>query len=132
MLKNHDFGQEEDLKRDTMLIDTFKLSKFLVGKIKNTNKHLIIDSHLSHYIPSKYADLCVIMACSNLKTLKTRLKKRGYNALKIRENIDSEIFQVCKIDATEIGHTILLIDSSRNINFTRFLNAYGILFDQKL
>src|SRR3989344_3218410 len=48
---------------------------------------------------------------SKLKKVKKRLEKRGYNKLKIRENLDAEIFDVCYEEAKELGHKVEVIES---------------------
>jgi adenylate kinase len=105
-----------DKKRDTKIIDVKKLNKVLVMQIKKYKqekiKGIVIDSHLSHYLPKKYVDLCIITKCA-LKTLKKRLEKRNYSKEKIRENLDAEIFDVCRIEALEKGHKIKVIDTTK-------------------
>jgi adenylate kinase len=100
-----------DKKRDTKIIDTGKLNKALIKIIKERKKGVVIDSHLSHYLPKKYVDLCIITKC-NLKELQKRLVKRGYSKEKVRENMDAEIFDTCKVEAMERGHKIKIIDTS--------------------
>src|SRR3989344_1878067 len=98
-------------KKDrSYVVDVKKLNKFLIGLIKK-NKNLVIDSHLSHYLPSKYVDLCIVTKC-NLKELKKRLERRGYSKEKIRANIDCEIFDVCYIECLENGHKVKVVDAS--------------------
>ena len=78
----------------------------------NKNNRLIIDSHLSHYIPQKYIDLCVVCKCE-ISELKKRLKERGYKDKKIRDNLDAEIFDVCLTEAQEqYKHKILVVETS--------------------
>ena len=103
-----------DKKRRTYVVDIKKLNPILIKLIKE-NKDLIIDSHLSHYLPKKYVDLCIITKC-NLKTLEKRLKKKRYNKAKIRENLDCEIFDICLNEAKEAKHKILIVDTSKGIN----------------
>jgi len=43
---------------------------------------------------------------------KTRLK---YSKEKVRENLDSEIFDVCLVEAKENGHKIKIVDSSKGL-----------------
>ncbi len=97
-----------DRKRKAYVVDTKKLNKFLIRLIGESKKKLVIDSHLSHYLPKKYLELCIITKC-NLKKLKNRLEKRGYSKSKVRENLDSEIFDVCLNEAKEMGHKIKII-----------------------
>jgi adenylate kinase len=104
-----------DKKRKTKIIDTNKLSKALVSIINNPDKGIVIDSHMSHFIPSNYVDLCIVTKC-DLKKLNKRLKKRGYHKSKIRENLDSEIFDICYNEAKERGHKILVVDTTKKMN----------------
>ena len=71
-------------------------------------KCLVIDSHLSHYLPARYVDLCIVTK-TDLKKLKKRLEKRGYSAAKVRENMDAEIFDVCLNEAKEEGHKVKVV-----------------------
>ena len=96
-----------DKKRKCKIVDTKKLNKALIGLI-NKNRDLVIDSHLSHFLPSKYVDKCYVTKCE-LKELEKRLKKRKYYKDKIRENLDTEIFDVCLEEAKEKGHNIEII-----------------------
>ena len=53
--------QGYDKKLKTRLVDTKILNKFLINLIENSaGKGMVIDSHLSHYLPEKYVDLCII------------------------------------------------------------------------
>ncbi|MEK6853953.1 MAG: AAA family ATPase [Nanoarchaeota archaeon] len=85
-------------------LEAFKASK--TGK-----KGIILDSHMSHYLHFKYADLCLVARCS-LKTLEQRLKRKGYGQAKVRENLDAEIFDTCLTEAQEKGHKILAFDTT--------------------
>ncbi len=97
-------------KLDSYEVDVRKLNKFLIGIINRSN-NLIIDSHLSHYLPREYVDYCVVCKCG-LKVLKKRLEDRKYSKRKISENLDSEIFDVCFVEALEKKHKIIVVDTS--------------------
>lgn len=102
-----------DKKRKTKIVDTEKLNRFLIKKINELKKGgktkgVVIDSHLSHYLPKKYVELCIVTKC-DLKRLKKRLAKRRYSEKKVRENLDCEIFDVCLNEAREAGHRIKII-----------------------
>src|SRR3989344_7283091 len=91
------------------------LNKFkLLVKDKTKEHNLIIDSHISHLLPKPLVNLCIVLTCSNLKLLEKRLKKRKYPSEKIRENLDAEIFQVCLMEAKEMGHRIITFDTSKD------------------
>ena len=63
---------------------------------------------MSHFLNPRYVDLCIILK-ANLKVIESRLKKRGYSKAKIRENLDSEIFDVCLNEALENGFSSKLV-----------------------
>src|SRR3989344_9131342 len=96
-------------------VNTNKLNKFLINLIKHSKNNLVLDSHLSHYLPSKYVDLCYVTKC-DIKQLKNRLMKRRYNKEKIRENLDAEILDVCLTEALENKHKVKIIDTTKGIN----------------
>jgi adenylate kinase len=105
-----------DKKRSCYVVGEQKLVRALTkvrqNALKEGEKGLILDSHMSHYMPSKYANACILTFCS-LKTLKARLTKRGYSAAKVRENLDAEIFDICLTEAAERGHKILLFSTTK-------------------
>ncbi len=111
LIHDNNLSDGYDKKKECEIVDTEKLSKFLVDFINKSKQNLVIDSHLAHYLPKKYTDLCIITKCE-LKELKKRLEKKGYNNEKIRENLDSEIFDICLNEAIERGHTILIFDTT--------------------
>lgn len=114
IVKENKLNEKYDKKRRCYVIDTNKLNKLLIKLIKDSKESLVIDSHLSHYLPKKYVDLCIVTKCS-LKTLEKRLKKRKYNKKKIRENLDCEIFDVCLNEAKENKHKTMIINTSKGI-----------------
>ncbi|MBR9675899.1 AAA family ATPase [Candidatus Woesearchaeota archaeon] len=88
------------------VIDEDKLSG--VVRKEFVNKDVVLDSHLSHHISSEIIDLCIVTKC-DIKVLKKRLEKRSYSEEKVRENLDSEIFDVCRIEASEKGHEPIVV-----------------------
>jgi len=124
LVKEEKLAESYDKKRKCFVVDTNKLNKKIIAKIKQ-NENLIIDSHLSHYLPKKYVDLCIITKC-NLKVLEKRLKNKHYSKQKIRENLDCEIFDVCFNEAKESGHKIIVVDTSKGIKIKSILNSLRI------
>lgn len=110
--KNKSVVTGYDKVRKCKTIDIKKLNKILIKIIEKSKEDLVIDSHLSHFLPKKYVDLCIVTKC-DLKVLKKRLKKRKYSEKKIRENLDVEIFDVCLNEAKEMGHKIKIIDTTK-------------------
>lgn len=138
IINKHDISEGYDEQRKTKVIDIKKLNKYLIKKIKDFNEinakksnkikkytRLIIDSHLSHYLPKKYVDLCIVTKC-NLKMLEKRLKKRRYSKEKIRENLDAEIFDICLEEAKEKKHKIMIIDTTKGIKTNKVINELNL------
>lgn len=110
VIEENKLKERYDRKRKTWEVDVDKLNKVLVKLIKDSNKNLVIDGHLSHYLDPRYVDKVVIMKC-NLRKLKKRLERRGYSESKIRENLDAEIFDVCFEEAKSMKHKIEVVES---------------------
>lgn len=104
-------------------VDLKKMISLVKKKIGETKNGLIIDSHISHLLPKKIVNLCIVTTCSNLKKLESRLKKRGYSKQKIRENLDAEIFQVCLNESREKGHEVIVFDEKDNINLKKLIKT---------
>ncbi|MDP1694612.1 MAG: AAA family ATPase [Candidatus Woesearchaeota archaeon] len=111
VIKQHKLVDKYDKKLKTNIVDVNKLNKVLINIIKEYQKKkqsLVIDSHLSHHLPKKYVDLCMVTKCS-LKKLQQRLKKRKYPQQKIRENMDAEILDVCLLEAILNKHKVKVV-----------------------
>ncbi len=114
IIKKKKLYESYDRKMKAFDVDTKKLNKFLVELIaeekKKKTKCIVLDSHLTHYLPATYVDLCIVTK-TELKRLKKRLEKRGYSKAKVRENLDAEIFDICLNEAKEEGHKIKIIET---------------------
>ncbi len=113
LISNFKLEEKYDRKRKTFVVDEKRFVKLLINIIKiiKTNKKIkgiVIDSHLAHYLPRKYVDLVIVIK-TDLKKLKQRLQKRKYSKLKIKENLEAEIFDVCYEEAKELKHKIKTI-----------------------
>ena len=117
-IKKNKIADFYDPRLKTFLVDTKKLLTFLLPLLKQ-KEDLIIDSHLSHFIPPRYVDLCIVVKCRP-SLLRKRLQKRKYSETKIQENIDAENFDVCLQEAQETGHRLFLIDTTHIVH-KRFL-----------
>lgn len=123
IISRHRLDEGYDKKRKCKIIDIKELNNVLIERIKEAKKqqkNLIIDSHLSHYLPSKVVDLCIITK-TDLKQLEQRLRKRHYSLDKIRENLDAEIFDICYYEAKERGHKIQVVNTSKQYNIGRIV-----------
>lgn len=114
LIKEYKLYYNYNKKLKAYNINIKKLNKFLISLIKNSRNNLVLDSHLSHYLPSKYVDLCYVTKC-DIKVLKRRLEKRKYSKEKIRENLDAEILDVCLMEALENKHKVKITDTTKQI-----------------
>ena len=105
VIEKNKLKEKYDKEMKTWDVDVSKLNKVLIKLIKNSKKNLVIDGHLSHYLPKKYVDKVFIVKCE-LSELRKRLEKRKYKEDKIRENLDCEIFDVCFEEAKELKHKV--------------------------
>ena len=101
------------------------INKKYIKKILNKKiKGIVIDSHLSHYLPKKYVDLAIVAKC-DIKELNKRLKKRKYLKNKIQENIQAEIFDVCYNESLERKHKVVTINTAKSFNISSIVNKLG-------
>lgn len=119
IIKENALEEKYDKKRDCNIIDTKKLNTELM-KLKG---NVVIDSHLSHYLPKEFVDYVVVVKC-DIKDLKKRLEMRGYSKNKVRENLDCEIFDVCLTEAIESGHKVFVIE--KESDYSEFLKLFKI------
>jgi len=115
VISKNKLKERYDRKRRTYVVDEKKLAKILEKMIRDSDENLVIESHMSHFVDPELVDLCIITKCE-LKTLEKRLKNKGYNKEKVRENLDCEIFDICLNEAKENGHKTKIVDTTKNIN----------------
>jgi adenylate kinase len=113
-----------DRKRKCQVVDTRKLNSALIKIIKE-NPNLVIDSHLSHYLPKDYVHRCIITTCG-IEELKKRLEQRDYSDEKIGENLEAEIFETCLTEAEEAGHKVMAVDTTKNYNIESVIKVLGV------
>lgn len=107
-----------DEKRGVPIIDERSFAREALKIVRSdpekAKKGYVLDSHLSHFLPKKYVKRCIITKC-DLKALQKRLTLRGYSAEKVRENIDSEIFDTSLVEAREVGHQVVVVDTTKGV-----------------
>lgn len=90
-----------DEKRDTLIADLEKLSKRVEKAIRNSSKDLIVEGHYaSDVVPSSLASSVFVLRCDP-DDLRIRLEGRGYKEKKVLENVESEVLDVCLVNAIE-------------------------------
>src|SRR3989338_2235864 len=128
-IKKHKLSEGYDKKRKTKIVDVDKLNKFLINTIKEIKSRkkyngTIIDSHISHYLPRKYADLCIVTKCG-IKELNKRLKNKKFHKSKIQENLQAEIFDICYNEAVGRKHNIIAVDTTKGFNINKVAEQIG-------
>jgi len=94
-----------DRKRKTKEVDVMKLAK-AVAKMKVT---AIFEGHFSHLLRP---DVAIVLRCSP-KVLERRLRTKGWDERKIRENVEAEAVDVVLIEALENVPEVCEIDTTK-------------------
>ena len=110
----------KQLNQYTILNKKLKINKNQIKKLKG----IIIDSHLSHYLPRKYVDFCIVTKC-DIKEINKRLQRKGFSKNKIQENLQAEIFDICLNEAKEQKHKVLVIDTTKGFNMGKLAKQLG-------
>ncbi len=103
------------------IINNKKLNK----KNKQRFNGVIIDSHLSHYLPKKYVDFCVVTKC-DIKELNKRLKRKKFHKSKIQENLQAEIFYICHTESMKRKHKVIVVDTTKGFKINNIAKQLGI------
>jgi adenylate kinase len=127
-VKKQKLYEHYDLELRTYVVDEKKLSKELEKHIKEKFKgnNVIVDGHLSHYLRKGFVDICIVLRCS-IAELNKRLLKRKYSKAKIKENLESEIFDICEEEARESQKLVIAIDTSNKSPTVTVNEAYEII-----
>lgn len=80
-------------RRDTLIIDKVAVEDYLTKCLVELEVVLVV-GHYVEFPALQTARLVFVLRC-NPAILRKRLQERGYVQVKIDENIDSEIMQVC-------------------------------------
>lgn len=108
-------------------LKNLNIKEMPIKKQNKTKKFsgIIIDSHLSHYLPRKYVDLCIVTKCG-VGELDKRLKRKKFNKSKIRENLQAEIFDICHNEALERRHNVLVVNTSKGFKIQNIVRRLGM------
>ncbi len=95
-----------DQGRDCFIADLDKLDEYIRRVYKDNL--LLIESHLSHFLNP---DVTIVLRANPL-LLAERLKRRGFSARKIRENVEAEMLDVILAEAVELCEVVYEVDTS--------------------
>ena len=102
--------EARDDERDADVVDEASVER-IAQAIERAHDEFVLEGHMVHDAKPR-EDATLICATCPIEVLKERLEDRGYSAVKVRENLDAEIFQVCRTEADEAGWSVVLYDSS--------------------
>ncbi len=101
-----------DKKRGSYIVDLKKVERYLKKKYGNTEKIVILDSHISHLLDS-IVDFVIVLRCEP-EELEKRLKKRKWKKEKIRENVEAEMVDVIVVEVEDLyGKNFVEINTSK-------------------
>jgi adenylate kinase len=89
----------KDKKRDTIIVDEGKMRSKLRSCIKETEKAVIIDGHYAAAVVPKKLVSIVFVLRRDPRQLQEFMKKCGFSEPKMHENLESEILDVCLVEA---------------------------------
>lgn len=101
-------GRDEE--RDADVVDEDSVER-IAQAVERKHDEFVFEGHLAHYAKPREGAILICATCP-IEILKERLEERGYSDAKVRENLDAEIFQVCRTEAEEAGWDVLVYDSS--------------------
>lgn len=122
---------EYDEERETKIVDEERVVKKVEDYLRNEGfEDVVIDSHLSHYMSDKFVDVCVVMVC-DISILTERLADRGYNELKLKENLDAEIFEEIKTESLERHKNVIVVDSTKGYKINEIIKKIKLIEKKK-
>jgi adenylate kinase len=90
-----------DPERDTLIADEPRLSEHVNQIIGRSEGYVIVDGHIAIGIVDSERVLLVLVLRRNPDELRAVLKKKGFKARKVAENVAAEVLDVCLADAVE-------------------------------
>lgn len=123
LVKKYKIPAALDKKRKTKIIDTRKLAAAARQEAKKY-ENSVFEGHLAHFAS---ADLTIILRTSPSE-LEKRLKKKGWNSRKVRENVEAEAMGII---SNEVKNAIEVDTTGKApgrvaITITKLLNNYSL------
>lgn len=89
----------KDETRDTLIADIQKVSKRVMEIVAETKRAIVLDGHYAVYVAPAEKVARVFVLRRNPEELKPILEARGWNGIKLWENLACEVLDVCLTDA---------------------------------
>lgn len=75
--------------------------------------NILVDFHSNDFFPERFFNLVVVLRTDN-SILYDRLTERGYSEIKIKENVECEIFQIVLEEARESYSKNIILELKNN------------------
>ena len=105
--KEHGLFEEYDEEAGSYDVDVEKLNDAIMSEHLD-DEVTFLDGHLSHFVD---CDMIIVLRCEPRK-LSERLKARGYDDNKVRENVQAEVLDVILGESIDSGIRTYEIDCS--------------------
>jgi adenylate kinase len=94
LVRKHQLQVGFDYKRRTRVVDLRKTRAKLRQVLQKHAGTVIVDTHLPDAVPKEVVKKVIVLRCDP-RVLKSRLRAKGWNARKVRENVLAEILDSC-------------------------------------
>lgn len=94
-----------DTERDAVFVDVDRLADSLDQEVSD---RAVLDGHLSHHFA---ADMTIVLRCDPGE-LQDRLRDKGWDQDKIKENIEAEALDILLQEAVSLRDTVYEIDTT--------------------
>jgi adenylate kinase len=104
---------EDDVERDTKVVDIEALGSAVMGIIAESNSPIIVDGHYAHDLLEEPLISYLFVLRKRPWDLKGVLETRRYRSEKVWENLEAEIMGVITVEALELFPSkVIEIDTS--------------------
>lgn len=102
-IRDNGLREEYDAERDTYDVDVERLNDSLSGM-----EDMIFEGHLAHFMDVD----CVIVLRCHPDVMADRLRGRGYDDAKVRENVQAEVLDVILFESVDSGVPTYAVDTT--------------------
>ncbi|CRK87610.1 CLUMA_CG001406, isoform A [Clunio marinus] len=129
IVQEHHFTDGFDETLDCPILDEDKLLDFLEPIMKEGGN--VVEYHSSEFFPERWFHAVYVVRCDT-DVLFKRLEERGYNAKKIQNNIECEIFQMAMDEAKTSykSNIITEVRGEKQEDLQKGLEHVGIFLDE--
>ena len=128
LVRRYGLQSSIDRERRTKIVDLNKTRAKLHELLQGKERLVIVDTHLPDCLPKGFVKKVIVLRCDP-SVLEPRLRRKGWNVGKIRENVLAELLDSCLMVA--VGYygakRVSQLDTSRSSVRHTVTSAKGIL-----